>query len=337
MNILNKSEEKLVSVIIPTYSRTKYIKRAIDSVLNQTYKNIEIIVVDDNGDGSKYQNKMKEIMSEYSKFENIKYIRHKINLNGSAARNTGIKNSNGDYICFLDDDDYYLKDRIMKSVDLLEKNNEYDGIYTNVARIKNNNIVGIVETKGNGVFLKEILSQKGLLGTGSNLFFTKKSIKETGKFDESFFRHQDLEYMARFFERYKIMECREILVVKCQDDRNNELNICNSINTREQFLKKFKYLIDQSVDKDYIYFSNYFSLAINCLYQKKYKLYYNMISKAKKYKKLLFADKIKIVFGFFNGYIKIINLMEYIKNRSKIKNISCSIKNQICEYECNYE
>ena len=97
-----------VSVIITTYKRADMLSRAINSVLNQTYKNIEVIVVDDNGNGSEYRLKTEIIMNKYSQIDNLKYIKHKENKNGSAARNTGIREATGDIICFLDDDDWNL-------------------------------------------------------------------------------------------------------------------------------------------------------------------------------------------------------------------------------------
>ena len=95
----------LISVIITTRNRILKVERAICSVLNQTYNNIEIIVVDDfSNDGT----------FEYikNKFPSIIIIRNKKKLGGSGSRNIGIKKSNGLYISFLDDDDYFRKDKI---------------------------------------------------------------------------------------------------------------------------------------------------------------------------------------------------------------------------------
>ena len=92
---------ELISVVVPVYNVEKYLKRCIKSVLNQTYKNLEIILVDD---GSK--DKSGQICDEYSKKdERIKVI-HKENGGLSDARNVGIENSFGKYICFIDSDDY---------------------------------------------------------------------------------------------------------------------------------------------------------------------------------------------------------------------------------------
>ena len=99
---------KLVSVIIPTYGGGEYLKRCIESVLAQTYPNIEVVVVDDNGLGTPNQLLTQKVMQEFKDDTRVKYVCHEINKNGSAARNTGFRNSKGEYICLLDDDDEWL-------------------------------------------------------------------------------------------------------------------------------------------------------------------------------------------------------------------------------------
>ena len=81
---------KLVSVIIPTYSRPVNLKRAINSVLNQSYNNIEIIVVDDNGDGTYNQIRTEKEINEYMSLNNFRYLKHNKNRNGrSEERRVG--------------------------------------------------------------------------------------------------------------------------------------------------------------------------------------------------------------------------------------------------------
>lgn len=92
---------KLVSVIIPTYSRPVNLKRAINSVLNQSYNNIEIIVVDDNGDGTYNQIRTEKEINEYMSLNNFRYLKHNKNRNGAAARNTGIKTQKENILLFL--------------------------------------------------------------------------------------------------------------------------------------------------------------------------------------------------------------------------------------------
>lgn len=97
-----------VSVIIPTYGRPDNLKRAIDSVIEQTYKNIEIIVIDDNGINSKKGHETSTLVRHYP---HIIYIKLEKNSGGGMARNKGIERASGDYITFLDDDDYYYPEK----------------------------------------------------------------------------------------------------------------------------------------------------------------------------------------------------------------------------------
>ena len=92
--------KNLISIIIPAYNIENYIAKCLDSLLNQTYRNLEIIVVDD---GSS-DNTGKVIDDYLSKYDNIKVI-HKKNAGVSAARNSGIEVASGDYIGFVDGDD----------------------------------------------------------------------------------------------------------------------------------------------------------------------------------------------------------------------------------------
>lgn len=106
----------LVSVVIPTFNRPQYLQRCIESIKNQTYKNIEIIVVDDNNPNTLERRETEKVLSLYKNNSNIIYLKHERNKNGSAARNTGWKFSKGEYITFVDDDDIIYSDKIQKQV-----------------------------------------------------------------------------------------------------------------------------------------------------------------------------------------------------------------------------
>ena len=93
------SNNELISVVIPTYKRNDTLVRAIESVYNQTYSNIEIIVVDDNANFPEVRQRNREILSEYKK---VILVENSVNLGGGLSRNEGIKRSNGDYIAFLE-------------------------------------------------------------------------------------------------------------------------------------------------------------------------------------------------------------------------------------------
>ena len=114
-----------VSVIIPTYNRAEFLRLAITSVLNQTFQDFEIIVVDDASEDHTH-----EVMNNLND-KRIKYIRHEVNKRVSAARNTGVLHSSGDYIAFLDDDDEWLPSKLQRQVALLEDSTSTcGGVYT---------------------------------------------------------------------------------------------------------------------------------------------------------------------------------------------------------------
>lgn len=113
--------EKLISVIIPTYKRISELKDAILSVENQTINNYEIIVVDDNAEHKEIQLQVKSIVDELSIiYKNISFVVNANNLGGAETRNVGVKNSNGFYVAFLDDDDKYAPNRLQEQYDFFE-------------------------------------------------------------------------------------------------------------------------------------------------------------------------------------------------------------------------
>ena len=109
----------LVSIIIPYYNDKKYIFRSVSSALNQSYKNIEIIIIDN--ENSLISKKILKDISKKSKKIKILSNKKKVNLAG-VGRNIGIKNSKGRYVSFLDSDDYWSKDKIQ--IKEIKKQNE---------------------------------------------------------------------------------------------------------------------------------------------------------------------------------------------------------------------
>lgn len=115
---------KLVSVVVATYKREAELKNALESLAKQTYPNMEIVLVDDNGnDGwnSKVSETVKVFRNRYPKIK-LECIVNNSNQGSSKTRNIGIHSAHGDYITFLDDDDIYLPDKIRKQVEFMETN-----------------------------------------------------------------------------------------------------------------------------------------------------------------------------------------------------------------------
>ncbi len=222
----------LVSIIIPTYNRPNMLERAIDSALAQTYEHIEIIVVDDNEPGTDARKDTELVMGKYEGLENIKYIKHAKNLNGSAARNTGIKNSSGKYIAFLDDDDEFLPEKIRLQVQRLESLDETWGIcYTHFIRKKNGVFFDKGIEKREGYLTTEILKGNVFISAGSNIMVRRDIVEEIGGFNESLRRRQDLEFLVRLSQKSKIACVPEVCFVVHKDDRSNS-------KVGEDFLRK---------------------------------------------------------------------------------------------------
>ena len=111
---------KLVSCIITTYNRPNLVGRAIESVLNQSYKNIEIILVDHHSSES-----YAPVIEKYKNEPRLTYSRNSRNLRLSASRNVGIGLAKGEFVAFLDDDDTWLSSKLLKQVSFLDENPEY--------------------------------------------------------------------------------------------------------------------------------------------------------------------------------------------------------------------
>lgn len=178
-----------VSVVIPTYKReTKYLSRAIDSILNQTYKNTEIVIVDDNPPDSPYRKQVKRFMQRFNNEPNIIYIMNPKNLGGSLARNNGINAATGDYITFLDDDDEYLPKKIEKQLKFMLEN-ECDMSFTDLKLVNDEKVViDYREYRSLSNFDKTTLLKYHIMRhlTGTPTFMYKAvKLKELGGFEDA--------------------------------------------------------------------------------------------------------------------------------------------------------
>lgn len=228
----------MISVVIPTYKGSRFLPRAIDSVLLQNNVDFEIIVVDDNSPESLEREKTEQVMEKYTSFSNIKYIKHKQNFNGSVARNTGMKYAKGKYISFLDDDDFYLPDRLSICLKQIE-HTESDMVYTDTLII-GNDLRYIAALKSGNLF-EELLMNDMLIGTGSNLFFNRKIIDKFGGFKEDLVRHQDYEFLLRMSVHGVLVQAvNQCLVVKATNGTNNQAKYLVFKNVKEKLADEFR-------------------------------------------------------------------------------------------------
>ncbi|MBF8224472.1 glycosyltransferase [Halomonas sp. 328] len=188
--MFNIGFDPLVSVYLPTYNRLALLKRAVESVLCQTYKNIELIVVDDGSDDG-----TQEYLEDLSKNDGRVRVFYKSQFDkkkgAPASRNIAIINANGRYVTGLDDDDYFHKDRIR--VLMGHVNEGYSCVASNWYRIHGENF-------SRNSYLKRVVSYKDLFYgnfLGTQVLVERSKLMEAGLFDEELRASQDLDMWIR--------------------------------------------------------------------------------------------------------------------------------------------
>jgi len=205
----------MISIIITSYGEPYGLKRAIESLLHQSYQDIEIIVVDDNDPDTVHRKKTEKMMAFFTD-NRVTYLKHEKNKNGAAARNTGIRAAKGEYICFLDSDDFYFTDRFSNTIEYFQNHKDHDGVCCGVLLISNTIPKELHKIKINGNVYESMLNDEKLmfLGTGSNIFLRKRVLDEVKGFDECFQRFQDVEFMLRVAKKFRIGIIDSVDIVK---------------------------------------------------------------------------------------------------------------------------
>ncbi|MEW6608546.1 MAG: glycosyltransferase [bacterium] len=185
-----------ISIIIPTYNAENFLPQAINSVVEQTYQDIEIIVVDDGSTDN-----TKRIIEPF--MDKIYYI-YKDNGGPASARNVGIKSSKGEYIAFLDADDIWLPQKLELQINLFQQCQEIDWIHTNLVLIdESGNVIGIrklTEILSGSIF--KILFMENWVLT-SSVMMKRECLKIIGNFDETLSVNQDYDLWLRLSHYYK--------------------------------------------------------------------------------------------------------------------------------------
>ncbi len=188
-----------ISIVIPTYNRIKSIPRAINSVINQTFQDWELLIVDDGSDDGT----MDFINATYGNDPRIKcFSRPSSREKGAnACRNIGIDKSRGKYIALLDSDDEWKNEYLEKCIKAVEVNDNFTGCYSG-AVISHGNLSTTRNSRSikSGESHIDFLMNKGFAPTPS-LFMVKEFASDI-KFDEKLLRHQDWDFYIRFGEKY---------------------------------------------------------------------------------------------------------------------------------------
>ncbi len=231
---------ELVSVIITTYRNEELLPRAIDSVLDQTYTSTELIVVDDNEPESVSRKATEHVMESYPE---VTYIRHPCNRNGAAARNTGIRAAHGEFIAFLDNDDVYLRDHIAGCVVEMDRHRDCACVLCGVIKVRGGLCWELVPA-ASGDLSRKLFFSETLLGTGSNLFVRTEAVRRIGGFDESFRRHQDVEFGLRLFSEYRTCAIESVQIIKEMDGFSNVPDFDQSLQIKRHLWETFHDMLE---------------------------------------------------------------------------------------------
>lgn len=241
---------ELVTVIIPTYQRKMdVLSRALKSVLYQTYKNIEILLIDDN----KIDSYSLEVINLVEKLrdERIKIVKNDNNIGGALSRNKGIQIAKGTYISFLDDDDFYLKDKIEKQVDFMKKN-KCDFVISDLAIVDQNLKLQDVRThnwlKKNKENENTLINHYKYHFTGTPSFlFNKTPLIDCGGFPNVKMGHE-FHLVCNLLEKgYKLGYLDKILTIAVAHDGER---VSNKKNRQEELIELLDFKMSKVEEMD---------------------------------------------------------------------------------------
>lgn len=300
--------EKLVSVIIPVYKVEKFLSECIESVINQTHKNLEIILVDDGSPDN-----CGEICDEYAKRDNRVKVIHKENGGLSSARNAGLEVANGEYISFIDSDDYVANNYIEKLYKLCVENDadiaECDFLkFEKVEEIKKNKIKDeIVESYTSVEMQERMYSEYGVRTViVCNKLYNKKIYNElkfpNGKLHEDEF----ITYKALDKAKKIVLTNQKLYFYRCnyssitnQKFNIKKLDAVEAMQERKEYYKRDKHLYECTVKRYQDLLREYYILAKKDMKKEKsvlmvlYDLAKENFKEYRRIKGLKFKNKVK--------------------------------------------
>lgn len=232
---MNVEARPKYSIIIPTYNRASVLDRAIDSVLDQTYGDFEIIVVDDGSTDN-----TKQLVREYEDIR-IRYLAHDENLGQNVARNTGIEAANGSLISYLDSDDVFTPDHLERvDAKFEELPSRFAGVITAYTDHHNNTKAKHTIYSGE-IRLEDLLSGNMYEGIGglSILTFKSECIDDIGFHDERITKCTDWDFYLQILQEYSLYGLNEDLCIRFKQEDSVSLNSKNIIQGEMRFLEKY--------------------------------------------------------------------------------------------------
>jgi glycosyltransferase involved in cell wall biosynthesis len=224
-----------ISVVIPTYNRAASLRCAIESALAQTFRNIEIVVVDDNS-----QDNTQELVAGFHD-ERITYIRHDVNKRVSAARNTGIAHARGKYIAFLDDDDEWLPEKLELQLRVFQHAAPtVGGVYAGAVTVEraSRKILNHITPRKRGNVLASLLERNWIAPT-SSIVLKRECFETAGLFDTAMSFSEDYDLWLRVARDYAFEYVKEPLVkYYVQENGRLSTNYTTMIEGLERLMQK---------------------------------------------------------------------------------------------------
>ncbi|UPM43935.1 glycosyltransferase family 2 protein [Halocatena salina] len=213
--------DPLVSVILTTYDRREYLPEAIESVTDQTYEKIELVVVDDHSPESP-----QDIVDDASQesVRDIVFVRHEENKGASAARNTGIEVADGEILAFLDDDEQWKPTKIERQVDVLQNEGpDVGAVYTGIQMFDpSGSTIAVRDAKDEGDLTKKFLC--GSTPPFPSIAVRQEIVSAAGPFDEELPSWNDREWLLRVAQECEFGAIDAPLVVSQREDGRSKLS-----------------------------------------------------------------------------------------------------------------
>ena len=221
-----------VSVVIPTYNRAHILGRSIDTALNQTYRDIEILIVDDGSTDETF-----DAVKTFLRHSQVRYLCHERNKGCQAARNTGIKNARGDYVAFLDSDDTWIPEKIELQLDAINKKGA-DRVVLTWFKIINGSRQWFFEKQYEGYVYPELLASDG--PGYPCMLVPREWLRQIGFLDENISAFTDWDTCISLSKLFEFTTVNKPCWNYCLDEPNAV--------TKNQLAKAFAY--ERIVDKN---------------------------------------------------------------------------------------
>ncbi len=246
----------LVSVIMPTHNRPEFLQQAVESVLAQTYENLELIIIDD-GSSPPAQLNIDD--------PRIRWLRHEQGKGAAAARNAGMRAAQGEFLAFLDDDDQYFPNKLSLLVDYLQTHPSVELVF---ARVEYHYGNGQSECHANGYHTWfENFLYLNTIHTNSNLF--RRSVFEKVQFDERIRKYDDMQFFLAASLCCEIAYVPDVVAIWNMDNRPDQLthsgHYCRNYYNFRLVCENFEHTIDTRFILRHRFYARLLVYAVLCV------------------------------------------------------------------------